>query len=106
MAFRSVGAGVDGIGECLRERRQKRLFSGQFFLKFVFVVLPSRNEKPFLLFLPTKSVTKKKKKRRTNVWQKYKVRAGFEPWSLGRKANTIAIERKRILPNVVVRYCI
>ena len=56
-----------------------------------------------LQILRTKSVTKKQM---NNAWQKYKIRTGFEPGTLGRKANTITTELKRILPNEVVGHCI
>ena len=42
----------------------------------------------------------------TNAWQKYRIRAGFQPRIPRQKANTITTELKRIRSNTVVRYCI
>ena len=49
-----------------------------------------------LLAYLTNEVRNKKKKKKINAWQKYKIWTGFEPGTRGRKANTITTELKRI----------
>ena len=73
------------------------------------MVLMAQRRSPHLsLLLRKKSKVRKNKKRnkRINAWQKYKITTGFEPGTPRRKANTIATELKIILPYAVLRYCI
>ena len=53
--------------------------------------------------LRTKSVTKK---HMNTCTADIKIWTGLEPWTPGRKANTITTELKRILSSAVARYCI